>query len=67
MANLSENHCDIYASTPRIGVVWNGVEVWRKSLLPHFHTTTPIGVWGVVWCDSVAHWCGNLGVEFGRQ
>lgn len=67
MLSMSENHRDIYATTPKIGVVWKGVEVWIKSLQTHFHTTTPLGVWGVVWCDLGVVWCGDLGVEFEGQ
>lgn len=56
-------YCGKCATTLPHQLVWMGVVGVVKSLQTHFHTTTPLGVWGVVWCDLDASVCGKLGVE----
>lgn len=56
-------YCDKYATTPPHQQVWKGVVGVVKSLKTYIHTTTPLGVWGVVWCDLDASVCVELGVE----
>ena len=55
--------CDNYATTLPHKLVWKGVVGVVKSLQTHFHTTTPLGVWGVVWCDLDA----SVGVDSGVE
>ena len=55
--------CDNYATTLPHQLVWKGVVGVVKSLQTHFHTTTPLGVWGVVWCDLD----GSVGVDLGVE